>query len=386
VTTPNGPHLTVLFVIRNLATGGASHQLLQLVRHLDRQRFASVVVSVLGPKYHPADWNQDIAAALRLHANVETLERGPVIDPLALLRLVRIIRRVQPDIINTWVWTGSFYGRMGALLTGRLQRVIVSYRGLDYDFLKPGDSVRLAIDRWLNARTPQFTINTPDVIKDLERLHLPCTPVEIIPNIIDLNEFDVVSPALPPGLAEGTLPILVMVGRLNAQKDHDTLLRAAARLCEAGERFRLRLIGDGERRAEIEAQIASLGLEREVLLLGELPRATTLAAVAAADVAVLSTHHEGLPNAVIEAMALGKPVVVSDVQGVRDLIEDGESGTIVPPRDAPRLAEALAYLLRSPGRRQQMGAAAARAIHARIVDPRSIAQRYEHLYDRIARA
>jgi glycosyltransferase involved in cell wall biosynthesis len=137
--------------------------------------------------------------------------------------------------------------------------------------------------------------------------------------------------------------LIVTVGRHVEEKNQALLLDAVALLAGRRPRLHAVLVGDGPLRDELRAQIGELGLEERVTLAGERPDAVDV--IAASDVFVLSSSNEALPLVVLEAMALGRPVVATDVGGVGDAVQHEQSGLLVPPGDAPALAAAIERLL-----------------------------------------
>ena len=152
----------------------------------------------------------------------------------------------------------------------------------------------------------------------------------------------------------------VSVGRLAPPKDFRTLILAAASFDPAQAEFVV--LGGGPERRELEDEIGRLEIEDRVVLAGEV--ADVQARLRDADVFVLSSRSEGLPISVLEAMSAGLPVVASDVGGLKELVEQGISGTLVPPGDPKELARSLAELLDDPGRRRREGAAGRRRVVA----------------------
>lgn len=148
---------------------------------------------------------------------------------------------------------------------------------------------------------------------------------------------------------------IVAVGRLSAEKGFAGLIDAVAAL-GADSRARLTLVGDGPLRVELDAQVARLGLGDRVTFLGRLPEVETLRAIADSDLLVLSSFMEGLPIVLMEAMALGKPVIASRVAGIPELVRDGDTGLLFAPSDWDGLAEALRTLVDDSALRAQMGA------------------------------
>jgi glycosyltransferase involved in cell wall biosynthesis len=164
---------------------------------------------------------------------------------------------------------------------------------------------------------------------------------------------------VPRRPSRDTTPVtLLSVGRLRAPKDFLTLVRAMAAL-EPGSAG-LRIAGDGPERAALADEVARLGLESTVELLGT--RTDVAELLAGADVFVLSSDSEGLPMSVLEAMAAGLPVVASAVGGVPEAVRDGETGTLVPPGDSAALAHALRRLVSDPALRDRLGEAGRRRV------------------------
>ncbi len=149
---------------------------------------------------------------------------------------------------------------------------------------------------------------------------------------------------------------LLCVARLDPQKDPLLLLAAARILVARGVDFCLKIAGDGALRAEMETQIAGAGLGTRVMLLGWLSQAQVMDQLRVARALVLSSHDEGLPVAIMEAFALGVPVIAPDVGGVSELVESGASGWLLPRGDALALADAMQECLQShPTELRRMG-------------------------------
>jgi glycosyltransferase involved in cell wall biosynthesis len=173
-----------------------------------------------------------------------------------------------------------------------------------------------------------------------------------------------------------------MVARLQPVKGHRFFLEAAARVIRKEPKARFVLVGDGPLKSDIEGQAANLGLQGRLRLLGDRPDAARLAA--SFDLLVLSSLHEGLPNAVMEAMAAGVPVVATAVGGTKELIADGETGYLVPPADAEALSERIAFALANAADRRRVAEAARRFIGAEFGMERMVGS-VEKLYDELMR-
>ncbi|HTK74008.1 MAG TPA: glycosyltransferase family 4 protein, partial [Gemmataceae bacterium] len=185
----------------------------------------------------------------------------------------------------------------------------------------------------------------------------------LIENAIDTDEFarrtDVAEAKRRLGVSPGRLAIAA-VGRLSPEKGFDLLIRAVARLIETGLDLQLLVAGDGDAGAVLQSLAAELGLADRVRLLGYLSDPRPL--YEAADVFALSSLREGLPNVVLEAMALGVPVVATRIAGVPRLVRDGDTGVLVEPGSVPELAAGLARLLGDPTARVRLAAAGRRNV------------------------
>lgn len=153
---------------------------------------------------------------------------------------------------------------------------------------------------------------------------------------------------------------MLCVGRLEAQKGHPYLIDACAKLKRAGLSFCCQLVGEGKDRQRIEAQIEQLGLAEDVILLGQQPRLRVHELLHQADMVILPSiatangRQEGIPVALMEALAMGKPCISTAISGIPELIEDGRTGLLVAERDAHALADAIQRLHDAPAWSQQL--------------------------------
>lgn len=168
-------------------------------------------------------------------------------------------------------------------------------------------------------------------------------------------------PITPPPLA----PRLVCVGRLSEQKGHPILLQAAARLAAEGVRFELVVVGDGPMRHTLEEMASRLGIADSVRLVGWESNERVRERIRDARALVLPSFAEGLPVVIMEALALGRPVITSQIAGIPELVEDGVNGWLIPPASVPALVSAMKESLSlSGGRLEQMGLQGARKVRA----------------------
>ena len=177
----------------------------------------------------------------------------------------------------------------------------------------------------------------------------PDLSIHVIPNGVDLAHFTRAQP-----VSDNFLPRLLFVGRLISQKGVNYLLEALT-LVEVP--YKLIIVGDGSERKELESQVAALNIGEHVSFTGWQEHADIIQFYRQADVFVLPSQREGLPNVLLEAMACGLPIVATHVSGTEDLIEEGRNGFLVSPRDPEALAQKLQRLLLDAGLRREMGQA-----------------------------
>ena len=181
-------------------------------------------------------------------------------------------------------------------------------------------------------------------------------------------------------LATPVRPLWVVVGRLEEQKGHDLLFEALVPLLRQGLDFTLAVAGDGSRRSWLEQRALSLGLSPRVQFVGQLDDVGPL--LAAADGVILPSRWEGLPLVLLEAMARGRAIVATAVGGVADALEDGVTGTLVPPNDVPALTAALEHLHRRADRAWHLGRAAADVARERYTW-HAVIDEFESVYDEV---
>jgi glycosyltransferase involved in cell wall biosynthesis len=206
-----------------------------------------------------------------------------------------------------------------------------------------------------------------DLRRHLGDLKVPASKCSLIENAIDTAQYLRRRTPAAARAALGLDParmVVGAVGRLSPEKGFDTLIRAADRLLRGGADFDLLIVGEGPEKPRLQALIDELGRASRVRLLGH--RSDMIDLFEAMDVFALSSLREGLPNVLLEAMALEVPVVATRVAGVPRLVADGESGLLVEPGDEARLAEALDRLLGDDGLRESLGRAARGVIERRF--------------------
>jgi len=290
--------------------------------------------------------------------------------------LVKECREFRPDILVAHGFSEHLWGRYAGLLAQVPHLVHV-----EHNTRERYTRWRLKQARWLAARTDRIVGCSEGVRLRLLEMGMPEERTIAIPNGIRLAPFE--SAEAHP--VARRIPGIVMVARFSKQKDHATLLRAVARLRDRGLHVPVLFAGGGKslHRRPLQELAELLGIRDQVQFLGVVRNVPEL--LMTHRIAALITHYEGMPLAMLEGMAAGCAVVASAVPGVREVIEDGVEGRLVPERDDIALADALETLLRDDDTATGLSVAARAAAierHGRDL----MHARYEALFLELARA
>jgi glycosyltransferase involved in cell wall biosynthesis len=294
---------------------------------------------------------------------------NPWRDVAGFVELVRLMRRERPDILHASSSKAGVLGRLAALVAGVPIRIFTVHGWAFAAHTGPASTLY----RWADRLARPLTTVTICVSENERAAGIragTCSAERsvVIRNAVSLD-------GRPRAEHDNGRPRLIAVGRLKAPKDFVTLVRALALLPR--ESFEALIVGEGPDRSMLESELRRLGLESRVRLAGERHDVPDL--LAASDVFVLASVSEGLPVSVLEAMAAELPVVASHVGGLSELVVDGETGLLVPPRDADALAAALGRLAADHSLRRQLGAAGRAHAESRF-DPESFARAHVDLY------
>lgn len=320
-----------MFFCPTLGDGGADRVVLTLLEHLDRRRFEPVVALVRREGALVGDVPPD-TEVLSLDA-----PRLAASAPL----LARAIRRVRPDVVFSTHGGSNIIAALAHALARSSSRLVLSERStlVRPDRGRMRKVVELPAKRVTYRRADLVTAVSEGVATQLERLvGLARKKIAVVynPLVDDALERLAREPVAHPWFG-GDRPIALAVGRLVSVKDYPTLLAAFARM-RASRDMRLAVLGDGPLRASLEAIAAQLGIARDVVFLGF--DKNPFKYMARASVVLQASRAEGLPGAIIQAMACGAPVVATDCDhGPREVIRHGEDGYLVPVGDAAALAD-----------------------------------------------
>ena len=370
--------LRILQVIDGMNVGGAEVLLVDLVRRLrEAGHRVQVAYSSPGP----------MAARLaEMNVPLTRLPRFARVDPILLLRLMRLMRREKPDIVHTHLFKSDLHGRLAARWTGA--PVVISTAHNNDSWAK-----RTPLG-WLYGRTARLADRIIAVSEEVREYQIkytfvPPEKIVTIDNGVDLRRFegqDAAGRAVRAELGiDPDAPLVGIIGRLTEQKDHATFLQAAAQIRVAAPETRFLIVGDGPLRAELVEQARALKLDEAVIFTGL--RSDIPALMAALDVLVFSSRWEGLPVTLLEGMAAARPIVSTAVGGVPGVVGDGDSALLVPAGISSVLADAVVRVLRDPALARKLSAAARERVREKYSLDSMLNQTlalYEELWNNVA--
>jgi glycosyltransferase involved in cell wall biosynthesis len=353
MTPAAGKPARVLFIVNGFAPGGGELKLLELVERL-RIRFPGAYRSVVCAVGQGGVLEERFSRAAD---RVVVYPKRHAYDAGLVRRVAGLIREERIDLAQTTLFYADVIGAAAARLAGLT--AVVSWEAVT----QPDGRLHLAAYR-LASKWFTVSVAVSEAIRrqvSEERRVTPSKTRTILYGV-DTHRFR----PLPAGAARrgrtlglnGKGPVFGTIARLTGQKGHRYLLEAASLAIRRSPGLLFVFAGDGPLRESLEAQARSLGISSRVRFLGF--RSDVAALMGAFDAFVLPSLYEGLPNVVLEAMACGKPVVATAVDGTPEVVADGETGLLVPPRDPERLAEAILKLAGNPRLRTAMGLEARR--------------------------
>ena len=364
--------IRVLRVISRLNIGGPAVHVAMLGRPSSAGRFDSKLVTGVE---NPGEGTMlDLVRGQGIEPIVipeiaDSASLGPR-DAIALWKLMRVVRQFRPHIIETHTAKAGLLGRLAGRLTGTPVLIHTFHGHVLHGYYSPTANTLL---RWAERALASMTTRII-AVSDQVRLDLigygVATPdkITVVPLGLDLAPF--MDGQQRRGQFKTELgvpqdaPLVGIVGRIFSIKNHALFVDAAVRVLQKIPDARFVIVGDGILRGDIEDRINRAGVAGCVFITGwrqDLP-----AIYASLDVLAVTSNNEGTPFAAIEAMAAGVPVVATNVGGMPDLVHDGETGLLVPPRDAEAFSRALIEILSDAVRRQRMGAAAREMVSQRF--------------------
>ncbi len=341
--------LRIVFLIGQLGLGGSERQLSLLMEHFDRERFDLTIVV-----FNPSPY---LVLDAELRSNGVRVIQMPAGNRGVLGRsrfLYRLFRELRPHLVQSWTLHDNPY----AGLVGRLAGVPQCWGALRGSLRLRGFRSLAPMLRWLALHsTSKIVVTAVALQEELSGSGVPAAKVLLLPNCTRLTEPDALPDLHALGLGAGGM-LVGSVGNLRRVKNHMLFIEAMARVRARMPEVQALIAGqpipaEADLPALLEEKIRALGLEGGVVLAGFQENVPGL--MRRMDVFCLTSDSEGAPNVLLEAMAARLPVVATRVGGVPEIVQDGETGILVPPGDTQALAVALLARLSDPGRRAQFG-------------------------------
>jgi glycosyltransferase involved in cell wall biosynthesis len=365
--------LKVLQLIPTLDRSGAEKQMVMLAKGLPRNRFEVEVATLT--RHGP--FEAELRAA---GIPVTSISKRFKLDPMALDRLARFLKARKFDVVQSWIFAANAYGRVAARLA-RVPVVVVAEMAVDLWKGRSEQFIDLRLATWCD----RLVGNSNAVVDFYRKLGVPDDRLAMIYSGTEDTEPPLVDPrAIRAELGfEIEAPVLLFAGRLAEQKRVNDLLKALDLLQHVQPDLRSVIVGDGPLRERLEETAQAYNLNGQVRFLGhrnDVPRL-----LAAADLVVLPSAYEGLPNVVLEAMQFRKPVVATAAPGTTEVVVDGETGLLVPVGNTMLLARAIRDVVRDKTLASRLGEAG-RARVAACFRADTMVTRFAELYEKLARS
>jgi glycosyltransferase involved in cell wall biosynthesis len=358
-----------------LVVGGSERRFLRLARSLDRQRFQPVICTL-----RAGGMLEDEVRASGIP--IVRCTRHGRFDPSPVPLLAAYLRAERIDIVHSMHQLSNMFAMLAALAAPRV--AVVGSMVAELYHISPSGRYRLMADRLLWHRMDVMSANAEVLRAYLARCGFPPERVAVVPNGVEIPPSDSLSASARADARAALgvtldVPLVGIVGRLESQKDHATFLRAASAVRDRVPDARFVIVGGGSLQPDLINQAAALNLTEVVTFTGELPRAERV--LPAFDIFVLCSRFEGMPNALLEAGALGIPLITTPVQGASEIVLDGRTGLLTPVGDATTLAARIGLLMDNPALRARLGQAA-RAHVAANFSAATMTRGYQAVYER----
>lgn len=361
----------------NKGVGGAETLLLAMLKNIDKTRFHFTIAYAT-----KGVLKKDFEAA---GAEVIPFDSHMHLDIAAVLKLRKMIKDRKIDVLHSHQPRLDLFGAIACKLTGR---PMVFTRHLAISESPIGSfkkHIFISFDKITLASAVKIVCASKSIADDLEAVEkADRRKIEVIYAGLDLRVYDT-------GIEKGSIrkefsipadaPLIGMIGRINAQKSHQYFIMAASEVLKEEPKSRFFIVGDGPLRQEQERLAKSLGVETNVIFTGfrtDIPQI-----IADLDISALSSLTEALAVVNIEAMAMEKPVVSFDVGGVSELVINGKTGFLIPPKDWKSFARAIIELIRDKQKALQMGLSGRRRAEE-MFSLDIMVHKHEKLYSEIA--
>lgn len=376
----------IVFVVPDLQIGGAERQVVDLVNHLDRDRFEAILFTF--------DPDAALAATVdRDRVRLEGLPRRFRFDTRPIARLARILREEQVELVHCTLQMSLLVAHAAILRSGRPLPLLDAIHTTRNRSWREELADRVLYLRLMNRCERVITVCEAQRLFWASKYRSLASRMTTVYNGIDLDRYRGSAPGAEHAALRRQLGIddrdltVALVAAIRPEKNHDGVLEAAARLVRMGHRIKFLFAGGAQERSEEERlarKTAALGLRDHVRWLGPLTDPRTV--ISASDAGILFSTTESFPLALLEFLAMGKPVVSSNVGGVPEIVEDGSNGVLVPAGDVDAFVAALARLEADRARLRALAARARASVEARFSIRQMVRSTEDVIVDALDRA
>ena len=364
--------INILHIYQNSKIGGVQQQLLSLLKAYNREWFHPIFCC-LGPK---EEMGKEIE-----RTGIEFIPLNKLrynrFSPGIVLELYRLMKKKQIHVVRTHRYRSNLYGRLAAFLAG----VPVIIASVHDNYRTDKRLKRIIMNRILSKITDKIVAVSEDVKKDILRYDsIDPSKIEVIPNGIDVERFNpernTTDIRKEFSLEEDDI-VIGFIGRIVPAKGLEYLLNALPYLKEEFKNIKLLIVGEGSLVEELKERAKKNNIFDNILFTGR--RRDIPEILASINIFVMPSIAEGLPNALLEAMAMGKPIVTTEVGGIPEIVKNGFNGLLVPPRDTVSLSKAIKELISNDQLATKMGQAARDLVRDNL-SIKAIAQKWQSIY------
>lgn len=355
--------MKIFYLITKSEAGGAQTHILQLSRHMSSLGYEVAVMAGLATSFAKASdgqgWLEKSIRAVKFYPNPYlTNALNPIADYRAGSVLKQALAEFKPDLVTCHSTKAGFIGRL--TIRNRIPTIFTAHGWGFTEGVPLARQMPVILAEKLAARWCAKIICVSEFDKNLALRHkiAPVDKIAVIHNGVEIQPVEIGADDKDDMEAEAGKIKIIFVGRLAEQKDPLLLLKAFHNLPLAlKNKSQIFIIGEGPKRKELEELIKDNQLAEKVSLLGSMPREKVFEFLSKSDIFVLTSHWEGFPYTIIEAMSCGLAIIASDVGGAKEAL-DAHCGILVKRGDEPGLKNALEKLLTNPSLIKEMGAAA----------------------------
>ena len=364
--------INILHIYQNSKIGGVQQQLLSLLKAYSRERF-NPIFCCLGPK---EEMGKEIEGTGIEFIPLNKLRYNRFSLGI-VLELYRLMKKKQIHVVRTHRYRSNLYGRLAAFLAG----VPVIIASVHDNYRTDKRPKRRIMNRILSKITDKIVAVSEDVKEDIIRYDsIDPSKIEVIPNGIDVERFNPEKNTTDIrkefSLEEDDI-VIGFIGRIVPAKGLEYLLNALPYLKEEFKSIKLLIVGEGSLVEELKERAKKNNIFDNILFIGR--RRDIPEILASINIFVMPSIAEGLPNALLEAMAMGKPIVTTEVGGIPEIVKNGFNGLLVPPRDTLSLSKAIKELISNDRLAAKLGQAARDLVHDNL-SIKAIAQKWQSLY------